>query len=72
MSKQFSFRCRECNLYFRIELQKVLYNNSNKFPEVKDIEFCPVCGMNDLARNYKDEQKSVHYKGTGFYSTDAK
>lgn len=61
----FSYSCKACKFQFDISFEKEVLST-------EQVVFCPLCGKASLYRDYKRENKSVHFKGSGFYSTDNK
>lgn len=62
---KYLYKCYGCDNEFDVELKLKHVLNSAKFPKHR----CPVC--KGVARKIS-HPIPVHYKGTGFYSTDSK
>lgn len=60
----YCFYCDDCGIQVDISKFKGKFHPSQ-------VRFCPVCSW-ELVRDYSRENKSVHFKGEGFYSTDNK
>lgn len=64
MNTVFDYRCEYCKTKFEISFE----GEGEISPS--DLTVCPRCGRGRLSRDYKAENKSIHFKGEGFYSTD--
>lgn len=72
IGKLYSYRCTYCDAHFDISLtymsdvlEGIVIQSGGII-----LDYCPICGSDNLIRDYKTENTQVAFKGKGFYSTD--